>query len=61
MPRPRPTDGTAWEDRHRQVAFYCPVDLLELLNQQAASSGRSKTQVVVDALRAHLDHPDTAS
>ena len=56
---PRPSEGKAtepyrWEDPHRRVTFYCPTDLLDSIEDEMTSSDRSKTQVIVDALRAQL-------
>jgi hypothetical protein len=36
------------------VTFYCPLELLEAVEAEMARSGRSKSGVIVDALRAHL-------
>lgn len=44
----------SWEERHKRVTFHCPLDLLEALDAEVASSGRKKNTVIVDALRAHL-------
>ena len=43
-----------WEAQHRRVTFYCPVELLERIEAEIVQSGRSKTAVIVDALRADL-------
>lgn len=56
MPR---SDATAaerhlWEETHRRVTFYCPDEVLDAIEAQMASSDRSKTRVIVDALRAQL-------
>lgn len=53
MPRPRPEAGT-WEDLNRRVTFYCPLDLLEEIECEMEATGRSKTQVIIDALRRDL-------
>ena len=53
MPRPRPPEGT-WEDLNRRVTFYCPPDLLEAIEAARQDTGRSKTQVILDALRRDL-------
>jgi len=48
-------DATAeWEASNTRVTFYCPVSLLGQIEQEIRRSGRSKTRVVVDALREHL-------
>lgn len=43
-----------WEAQHTRVTFYCPVELLERIEAEIVESGRSKTAVIVDALRADL-------
>ena len=43
-----------WEAQHKRVTFYCPVELLERIEAEIVQSGRSKTAVIVDALRADL-------
>ncbi len=53
MPRPKPATG-AWEDVNHRTTFYCPVDLLQAIEAEMAGTHRSKTQVIVDALRAQL-------
>lgn len=52
---PRRRSGQRWEEAHQRVTFYCPRDLLRTLELEAVRSDRSKTQVVVDALREHLE------
>jgi hypothetical protein len=52
VPRPKPTTG-GWEDVNRRVTFYCPEELLDAIEAEMATSGRSKTAVIVDALRAY--------
>lgn len=54
MPRPKPPTGAAWEDVNQRTTFYCPVDLLGAIEAAMAATSRSKTQVIVDALRAQL-------
>lgn len=43
-----------WEAAHQRVTFYCPRDLLRTVELEGARSQRSKSQVIVDALREHL-------
>jgi hypothetical protein len=52
VPRPKPTTG-GWEDVNRRVTFYCPEEVLDAIEAEMATSGRSKTAVIVDALRAY--------
>lgn len=49
MPRPVPPDGR-WTDRHRLVSFYASDALREWLEEEVRRTGRSKTQVIVQAL-----------
>lgn|GEM_PF-5331570 len=53
MPRPKPPTG-GWEATNQRLTFYCPVELAAAIEVEMAGSGRSKTQVIVDALRAQL-------
>jgi hypothetical protein len=36
------------------VTFYCPLEVLDVLSTEVARGERSNSQVIVDALRAHL-------
>ncbi len=47
-------DGKRWEDTHRRVTFHCSVALLEAIEAEMERSGRSKSQVITEALRAAL-------
>jgi hypothetical protein len=51
--RSTPSDEK-WEDAHSRVTFYCPVTLVATIEAEVANSGRSKSQVIVGALQAHL-------
>ncbi len=55
---PQPVDrqrsGAGWDESHRRVTFYCPLDLLQALEGEMGRSRRSKTAVIVDAIREHL-------
>lgn len=52
--RPRRDDGGSWEDTHSRATYHLPRTLQEAVTEAAATSGRSKSQVVADALRQHL-------
>ena len=43
-----------WEARNKRVTFYCPLEVLDALSAEVARGERSNSQVIVDALRAHL-------
>jgi hypothetical protein len=51
MPRPVPPEGR-WTDRHRLVSFYAADDLRKWIDNEVERTGKSKTQVIVDALEA---------
>jgi hypothetical protein len=52
------SDGT-WESQHRRVTFHCPTDLLEALEAEMAVSGRSKSEVIREALAECLVDDDS--
>ncbi len=47
--------GERWDESNRRVTFYCPVEVLEAIEAEMKRSGRSKSQVIVNALRAYLE------
>lgn len=49
MPRPVPPEGR-WTDRHKLVNFYASDDLRQWIEDEMRRTGKSKTQVIVDAL-----------
>jgi Ribbon-helix-helix protein, copG family len=49
--------GASWDDTYQRVSFYCPLELLEAVEADMARSGRSKSAVIVAALREHLAQP----
>ncbi len=55
---PQPVDrqrsAAGWDESHRRVTFYCPLELLQALEREMGRSRRSKTAVIVDAIREHL-------
>jgi hypothetical protein len=51
MPRPIPPEGR-WTDRHRLVSFYASDELRAWIEDEVRRTGKSKTQVIVDALEA---------
>ena len=50
----RQPSAAGWDESHRRVTFYCPLDLLQALEREMGRSRRSKTAVIVDAVREHL-------
>lgn len=52
--RPKKTDGPTWEELHERATFHLPVELHQAVKDEAQRSGRTKSGVVVDALREHL-------
>lgn len=51
MPRPKPPEGS-WDNHHRRITFYCPAEMVDAIEREMAATGRSKTQVIIDRLRA---------
>jgi hypothetical protein len=51
MPRPTPPEGR-WTDRHRVVHFYASDELHAWIKDEMHRTGKSKTQIIVDALEA---------
>lgn len=52
--RPPREDGATWEETHSRATYHLPRTLQEAVTAEAASSGRTKSRVVADALRQHL-------
>jgi len=44
-----------WDANHKRVTFYCPLELLHELEEAVRTTGRSKTQFLVEGLRLALD------
>jgi hypothetical protein len=56
-PPPAVVPGRAeetWEATHKRVTFYCPTDLLDDLEHAVHTTGRSKSQLLVEGLRLAL-------
>jgi hypothetical protein len=45
-----PLGSRSWDATHRRVTFYCPVPLLVRIEAEMVRSGRSKSQVIVEAI-----------
>ena len=54
-----PLSTSTWEDTHRRVTFYCSLELLQVLEAEITNSGKSKSQVIVEALQAQLRKKNT--
>lgn len=52
--RPPSRAGERWEDRVRRAAYYLDVTLLDELTAYCVRTGTNKSEVVRDALAAHL-------
>jgi hypothetical protein len=52
--------GEGWEATNKRMTFYVPLDVLDALAAEVARGERSNSQVIVDALRAHLGVDATA-
>jgi hypothetical protein len=46
--------AATWEETHQFLTFHCPVALRRTIEDEVARSGRSKSRVIVDAVREHL-------
>lgn len=55
VPVRKAVPGRSWEDTHSRATFHLSQDLRDAIDKEAARSGRSKSQVVSDALRQHLN------
>lgn len=51
---PSTVDGPNWTEAHQRVTFYCHRDLIRDIERAMGETERSKSQVIVDALRQHL-------
>ena len=51
MPRPTPPEGR-WTDQHHRVTFYASDELRAWIDDEVRRTGKTKTQVIVDALEA---------
>jgi hypothetical protein len=49
MPRPVPPEGR-WTERHKLMSFYISDELRAWVDEEVRRTGKSKTQVIVDAL-----------
>lgn len=49
MPRPVPPEGR-WTERHKLMSFYISKVLRAWIDEEVRRTGKSKTQVIVDAL-----------
>jgi hypothetical protein len=43
-----------WEANHERLTFHCPKNLIKEIKDEVRRSSRSKSRVIVDAIRAHL-------
>ena len=51
---PSQPETPKWDNHHKRVTFYCPLDLVARIETEVADSGRSKSRVIVDAVLEHL-------
>lgn len=57
--KPAPAAPGSWDATHERVTFHCPravIDAVEaeVTRSQRAGEGRSKSRIIVDAIRQHL-------
>lgn len=50
---PAPAAGS-WNATHERVTFHCPRAVIDAVEAEVTRGGRSKSRVIVDALREHL-------
>lgn len=44
----------SWNATHERVTFHCPRAVIDAVEAEVTRSSRSKSRVIVDALREHL-------
>lgn len=52
-PKPDASKPT-WEETNQRVTFHCPTEVLAAVEAAMAATGRSKSRVIVDAIRENL-------
>lgn len=52
--RPAAAREQRWEAENKRLTFHCPKFLEDLIEEAMRASGRSKSRVIVDALKQHL-------
>lgn len=52
--RARATPAPAWAETHQRMTFHCPSALRAAIEAEVARTGRSKSVVIVDAVRTAL-------
>jgi hypothetical protein len=50
----QPDGRVPWADRTTRITFYVPRELADAIELERARSGRSKSRIIVDAIREHL-------
>jgi len=51
--KPAPAEAS-WDANNKRVTFHCPLYMEGLIEQEVRNSGRSKSRVIVDAIKQHL-------
>ncbi len=54
-PGPDGIDAKSWTEFNPRIIFYCPRDVLAAIEDEMTRSGRTKTQVIVEAVRSYLE------
>lgn len=56
MPRPVPPEGR-WTERHKLMSFYLSDELRAWIDEEVRRTGKSKTQIIVEALEEARGRP----
>lgn len=49
-----PAAAGSWDATHERVTFHCPRAVIDAVEAEVTRGSRSKSRVIVDALREHL-------
>lgn len=52
--KPAAVPAASWEATHERVTFHCPRAVIDAVEAEVTRGARSKSRVIVDALREHL-------
>ena len=52
--KPPAAPAGSWNETHERVTFHCPRAVIDAVEAEVTRGSRSKSRVIVDALREHL-------